>query len=199
MRIKYNPTHIFTETMKLKYRMMIPSIVIIIGSFLANFYIETSMLRWLAATALLMYFIVFWTFRLRRLVPPEEPNALLSPVCGKVKAVEEHPTETVIVIRKSMFDPADVRSALDGERPADPSTLRSESGDMSWRVVSGKLHLLDSRPGLQGRLVGVFAFSGECRVTVSKQWKVEVAPGAPVLAGETVLARTETSQKEDQQ
>ncbi|MCD4828575.1 MAG: hypothetical protein K8R90_03985 [Candidatus Cloacimonetes bacterium] len=186
---KYNPTSIFIDVMRLKYRMLIPSIALIVVSFVANFYVETPVLRWLSVVALLGYFVVFFAYRLRRLTPPDEPGAILSPVCGKVTAVTEHPTETVIVIRKRMFDPADVRSALAGEVPADTRTVRSIGGDVSWQIAAGRFHLLDDRPGLQGRLMGVFPFGGEARVTLSKDWEVSVVPGQPVSAGETVIGK----------
>ena len=186
---KYNPTRIFMDVMRLKYRMMLPSIALVVASFVANFYVETPVLRWLAVVALLGYFVVFFAYRLRRLVPPDEPGAMLSPVCGKIAAVHQHPTETEVVIRKRMFDAADVRNALSGETPADPRTVRNAAGDASWRITAGRFHLLDDRRGLQGRLMGVFPFGGECRVMLAKTWTVDVVPGQPVSAGETVIGR----------
>jgi len=183
----YNPNRIFLDVMRLKYRLMLPSIALIVVCFVLNFFVESPVLRYLAAVALLGYFVVFFAWRLRRLVPPDEPGTVLAPLCGKVTAVEEHATERVVVIRKGLFAAADVRSATPGETAADTHTLRNSAGDASWHVASGIFHLLDDRPALQGKLIGVLPFGGECRVTLAKTWKITVKPGESVSAGETTL------------
>lgn len=170
MQEKYNPTHILKKVLTAKYKASIlPVLVILINLFFFTGY------RWsvyLSLAAFLAFIYISIRYRVYNAVPPEEEDAILSPIHGKVQSVDES-THTVI-IKKSPFHHADYRAS---------------GGEMEYELKAGIKLIFEEDISRPGYLVGIIPTTAKCKCVLPAEYQLEVQQGEKLYAGESIIAR----------
>lgn len=150
-----------------------------------------------AATGVLL---VFGIFRDPSRRVPAEPMAVVAPLDGRVLSVDESRDGVLIVLRCDLFGAYTLRAPIEGVLaepgeagwPGPGIALESDEGDRILLRMEGPMpgrigRSYGERVG-QGQLFGVRRMTRRAVIGVPASARVAIREGAPVRAGETILA-----------
>ncbi len=166
---KYNPTEYFVKLQNIKYRVLVFPILTIIISFGVYYIFRIDFVKYFSIAGLIAYFFIMMLFRVKRTIPPQtENNIILAPIFGKVSEIKDRK----VIIKKSLFQPADIRCAANGKE---------------INITSSRIYWFERNATLQGKLIGVVPSNAECICEVPDEFDIEVKVGQKIEAGETII------------
>lgn len=169
--MEINPIQNIKKIQIKKYQFASIPILIVVAGFLFNSFLEITVAKYISLFGLMLYVAVIMQFRVTKAVPLKSSgNFVLAPIFGKVTKLENN----TITIRKSFFQPADLRISFKTE------ICTFSKGIVSRFEVSSQL----------GRLVGIAIGKIECRCKIPENFTILIESGKNVKAGETILAET---------
>ena len=179
----YNPLDMIIKIQRMKFKSLIPPIFIIISGFLIYTFLKIEPAKYLSLAGLLLYAFISMQYHCRKNVPPRDENVILSPVNGKVIKVDQE--QQVVIIKKNIFNPADVR------RPSDNPII-------TFSIFSTKFVMLDHQTRLAGKLIGIMPGSALCNCLIPDDYSFKIKIKQKVISGETILAQlSETNDQND--
>ncbi len=166
---KYNPTEYLIKLQNIKYRALMFPILIIIISFGVYYIFRIDFVKYFSIAGLIAYFFIMMIFHVKKTVPPQTENDdVLAPIFGKVSEIKDRK----ITIKKSLFQPADIRCAASGKE---------------INITSSRIYWFERNATLQGKLIGVVPSNAECIYEVPDEFDIEVKIGQKIEAGETII------------
>ncbi|MCD4797221.1 MAG: hypothetical protein K8R49_08650 [Candidatus Cloacimonetes bacterium] len=166
---KYNPTEYLIKLQKIKYRALIFPIGVIIISFGVYYIFRINFMKYFSIAGLIVYFFIIMLFHVKKTIPPQtENNVVLAPIFGKISEIKDRKVK----IKKSLFQPADIRCAESGKE---------------INITSSRIYWFEKKAALQGKLIGVIPANAECICEIPDEFDIEVKIGQKVEAGETII------------
>lgn len=170
---KYNPTDYLIKIQKIKYSEAIIPILLVFFSFAINFIKPDSFVKYLSLLGLLGFFFISFKYRIRKNIPPQEPDVVLSPVYGIINDLDI--STNTFKIRKGIFTPADYR-------------YPGETEKVEFKLTKGNRTLFETTSHLAGKLIGILPLAAEISCKLPEELEIKVKAGQKVIAGETILA-----------
>ena len=166
---KYNPTEYLIKLQNIKYKALMFPIVAIIISFGVYYIFRIDFMKYFSIAGLIVYFFIMMIFHVNKTIPPQtEKDVVLAPIFGKVAEIKDRK----ITIKKSLFQPADIRCADSGKE---------------INITSSRIYWFERNATLQGKLIGVVPSNAECIYEVPDDFDIKVKVGQKMKAGETII------------
>ena len=174
-----------------QFRSQIPALIILVLAIIMNsifpnnnrLYYDVALI--IAILAIAAYIIVGLCYRYRQRIPIPPENAIVSPVQGKIAYIRRIDDNTLINIRKSLFDRVEFRSPH--------SSAYLENGVVQFETPAGKAYIRlnfkrpywFSEPDFTtGNLIGMVTGSGSCTISLPGKVSLNFQAGDNIDAGE---------------
>jgi hypothetical protein len=168
----FNDQEYLIKIQKVKFRHLLPPILIVIISFLLFTLLKLDWIKYLSFIGLIWYFAVFASFRLDKTFPPFGDDIFVhSPLSGRVKILDKNN----LIIKKSFFDSIDVRS-IDPEHDV----------QTGW---SRKPIYFENNCPIDGNLIGYIWGCVSCRITLGEGYEIVVKNREKIRSGETIIKK----------
>jgi len=171
---RYNPTEYLLKIQKIKYSNASIAIILILAGFAINFIYPLSFVKYLSLLGLIFYIIISLKYHIKKNIPPEEENIVLSPIYGFIKEIDHE--SNIIVIKKRIFSPADFRCGTDDE-------------NIQFEIESGELTTFEDHSKIPGKLIGILPLSALIICRLTNDYEILIQENRKVASGETVIAR----------
>jgi len=171
---KFNPTEYMLKIQKLKFKSAGIPIFLVISGFALNFVYPAEFVKYLSLLGLLLYIIISAKYRVKRNIPPEENDIVLSPIYGIIDGIDID--SMTVNFKKGFISPADFRCS-------------SNDDDIGFDVLAGKLTVFEEHPDLRGKLIGILPGSARVICSLNSKYEIVVSIGERISSGETVIAR----------
>ncbi|MBN1327156.1 MAG: hypothetical protein JW996_04335 [Candidatus Cloacimonetes bacterium] len=174
MESELNPIRNIMRLQKAKYLMASPGILLVIISFIINLSYNGNFSKFIALAGFIYYFLVMFCFRFSRIYDSSQnSNSYYAPITGRVEKIISQ--EKIIIIKKTIFDPVEVRSSTSGEIDDQFS-------------LTGFHKIFEHETEIAQRLAGFLAGNGTCYCQIPENFTINITPGEKIHAGITVLA-----------
>ncbi|MFC1887473.1 hypothetical protein ACFLYK_01545 [Candidatus Cloacimonadota bacterium] len=170
---KFNPTDYLLKIQKIKYKEAVIPILLVFSGFAINFINPYSFVKYLSLFGLLAFIFISLKYRVRKNIPPDEKNIILSPVYGIVSDLDS--STGTLTISKGFFTPADYRCASINEEGL-------------FQIKKGTLTLFETKCFLAGKLIGILPLNAVILCKLPPEFNLETVIGGKLIAGETVIA-----------
>lgn len=139
----------------------------------------------LAIAAIAVYFFIGLCFRYRQRIPLPEPDALLSPIEGRIGTMRSGGEVTQLTIRKNLLDSVELRSPHPNCRLEDGVLyLDTPAGKISFRFNFSRIQWFVDPDFRAGNLIGMVAGNGSCSVIFPGKAELGVQAGDSVNAAD---------------
>ena len=194
----FHPHDMILKAQKAKYTILIyPAIVIIICFFLSTMGITNDFIKYLSALALLCWLFILVLFRYKRFYPSHDNSEVIAPINGKLISIKHIPNGCILTIRKSFFSSSEIVTCSNSDIP---KTLEMDTQQISWDVQGIYVKIfINETINFQSILVGLAVGPAICEVFIPAKYKVLIDETSSISAGETVIAKLEDSQQEEQE
>jgi len=174
---KYNPTEYLLKIQKIKYSKASIAIILIFAGFAINFIYPLSFVKYLSLLGLIFYIIISLKYHIKKNIPPEEQNIVLSPIYGIIKEIDLNTKS--ITIKKSILSPADFRCGTDDK-------------NIKFEIEFGELTNFEDHSKIPGKLTGILPLSALVICRLTNVYEIVIQENQKVVSGETVIARKRT-------
>ena len=169
----YNPVEYLIKIQRLKLKAVSVPIGIIIVGFVINILLKIDLSKYFSLFGLILYILISLRYRIKKNIPPDIEQQILSPINGKITQINKDRNE--ISIKKSFFHPAEIRS------PSNDDTIK-------FNINSRNFSLFEERSEVAGKLLGIVPSNAECTINLTREYEIIVQPDQKVIAGETIIA-----------
>ena len=171
MEKSITPTHFLLLIQKKKYKFLLIPILLVLISFVANFYISHDFLKLLSLIGFILYLFISFLFRVKRLhsISDNNDQAILSPIYGIIKTISPQK----IVIEKRWFDPIELRHATNCEKV----TIK----------FNKEITTFQKNNAIVGQLYGLVMGKVICSIEIPENMTVLMQPRESVQAGISLL------------
>ena len=171
----------------LKYKYALIPLVLVVGSFFLSNKLPQNIVQILSTTGLILYLMILFKFRLGRVGIEMESNAILSPISGKIKSINEDNSKVEIKIVKNNFDSCAIRFTF-ADDEWENNCLINQNTDIKCEFSSEKILINKSEQSRQALLAGFILQPTECLISFPKEKiKANVKIGDKCFAGRTTL------------
>lgn len=162
----------------------IPLAIVIISFVLALGFGNNILLLMLALAGALLYANAFMTHRFRQRILQPEANSIYAPISGKMQAFAEQGNIQKITLRKSVYDPVEIRCPMDGcHWEADELVLNNPQFRLSFSAKR-IFRITDARMKA-GEVIALMIGPGSCEITMPKSLHLLIKKGSSCQAGES--------------
>jgi hypothetical protein len=177
LKDKFNPPEILSIIQKLKYKAAAGPIVIIVLSFVIHLLTKADFTKYIAVFGVLLFYLILIKYKVKKILPNTDDNAIISPLNGKIIKVENGE----IVLKKGGFQSAEIRY---------PANFK-----VKYNFFAKRIFLIDVESRVQGQLIGAAPYITGCSIKIPADFKIIVSVGDSVNSGETILANRKTNEE----
>ncbi len=186
--IIYSDPKLLMRIKKMQYRSQIPSLALLILSFLISFVFASFNMRYpslfLSIVSLIWFMYLRVCYRIKEKIPAPNPENLVSPVTGKVSSLKRSSDLYQLKIAKSFLDVVEIRcphasAVWDGE------ALRVEYQEVPlvFRFEAANLQIFPESEMKPGNLIGMIVGKAMCSISLPQSLVSKLKPGDICEAG----------------
>lgn len=172
------------KSMQLRKQML--PIVIVVLLLIANIVYPLRFYFYPTLVAFAWFLLARILFRTKNKISATEPGTFVSPVCGRVQALQRNEESTLITLRKSWLDVVELRLPY-------PDLKMESNRNWSFETPAGKVEItIESKnitffdnKNITGDVIGVIPSSAIVTINVPAGIFVKIKKGQPVFGGET--------------
>ena len=170
-----------------KYKYALVPLILVVGSFFLSNKLPQEIVQILSVTGMILYLMILFKFRLGRGGIHNDSNAILSPISGKVKSIEENDSIVTIKIEKSNFDACGIRFTFENDI-WENDTIVNPNTNINCEFSSNKIIKNITDQSMQGNLAGFYLSKMSCIISIPlEKVKLNIKVGDKCFAGKTTL------------
>jgi hypothetical protein len=184
---------ILSQIKRLQYRQQVLPLILIAASFVISALLQSyDWLKYLgyALTMLgvALYIKNFLSFRYRNRIVRPRPDAVYSPICGKLTGVKSQGELTQLSILKNWMDPVEIRCPADGCYWQDEALkLTLSDAQIVFRFTAKRMIRIPKAEMKAGEVIALMIGSGSSQILIPAKLRLDPKIGDNLDAAESVI------------